>query len=561
MPCVQCCCQCSASARHLCCCTMPNSHDTACISYRSWQLSDRLCFAFIPRVSNPCDAIGKRRCYLPAHRRSHSGAFTCSAVARVVAQQQVASLENQMRCTRFDDWFSAQARRLRQSARAVPLDVQRSVLHKSQVAFDQHHRTIRVRPNDWFSIEARLLRKHRPPFIYRPCSNIESSNHGSTACLFQPMDLTKDVKVSIDVTNNISADVDEFAVPLSSPVRQAKFHQIWPPRVALLNSEALRNVADAKKSHTHATKPKRDRSQKLQRSASRTTAPTHSKRRRSPSVNSDAIESWFRREARRLALTSDQAAEAQSKSRNRAASGLLWVVLSAAGKASTLRDTGSLATEDLVQEGSFGLLTALERWNPDRGVRLSSFAYTCVKYAMRRAIDNSSRAVRLPVHVREKLRRIYTEKYRLKLTTNKTPSLSEIAAAVGIATQEVSRLLQHAQRIWSIDVPLSYPGTCLKDVLEDPRCDSTRAVEGRVMLESLRRLIRDHPCLSDRERAVIMLRYGLESGDCCLAKEVSEQLGISLYKVRVTERSALEKLRRALNGREGDAYQEWLNTL
>lgn len=229
-------------------------------------------------------------------------------------------------------------------------------------------------------------------------------------------------------------------------------------------------------------------------------------------------------------------------SRNRAASGLLWVAVGAARRLASRADVGALSVEDLVQEGAFGVLGAMDSWDAQRGAGLSAYAYSRARFAMLRAVQNQGRLVRLPVHVLERLWRV---RRRMREGENVGEEDARFVLDVGRATVSLDG--------WESG------GRVAGEIVVDGCEDAARVVEHAVMVDGLRALVVEG--LGDMERDVVLLRFGLCDGVPRTAGECAHRLGLSLYKVRKSERSGIEKLRAMLTGGEGQGYYDWLATL
>src|SRR3569832_632139 len=118
----------------------------------------------------------------------------------------------------------------------------------------------------------------------------------------------------------------------------------------------------------------------------------------------------------------------------------------------------SIPLEDLIQEGAIGLMQAAERFDPDKGFRFSTYATHWIKQAIGRAIDNKSKAIRLPVHVSQSLRKVEKERVRLSRELGQDPTPEQLASAMGISAKKLLALLQSSQELLSLDMTVGDSG-------------------------------------------------------------------------------------------------------
>jgi RNA polymerase primary sigma factor len=197
---------------------------------------------------------------------------------------------------------------------------------------------------------------------------------------------------------------------------------------------------------------------------------------------------------------------------------------------------------DLIQEGNIGLMKATDKFDYHRGFKFSTYATWWIRQAITRAISDQSRTIRLPVHVGETINRVKKTSHRLQQILEREPSQIEIARAMSVSDDKVRQVLDVARHPVSLEAPVGSEGDAfLGDFIEDESMPAPIEVASQQLLKAQIGEALDK--LTERERKIIILRYGIDDGRFRTLEEVGRDFGITRERIRQIEAKALRKLR------------------
>ncbi len=199
---------------------------------------------------------------------------------------------------------------------------------------------------------------------------------------------------------------------------------------------------------------------------------------------------------------------------------------------------------DLINEGNIGLMKAVDRFDPKKGAKLSTYASWWIKQSIRRAISDQSKTIRLPVHVGDKLLHIRRAETRFQEEFGRLPTDEELSGELGLAAKRIAQYRQASIRPTSLDAPIGEDSNTVAEIVADEKTGTPlQALAEKTDTALIHEVL---PTLDAREQEILRQRFGLDGNDEKTLEELGEKFGVTRERIRQIQELALTKLRRKI---------------